>query len=663
MFKSEKLARITIQVPEEFISPVTAALARFRLLHLIRIEETHLGQLGYIAETDAGLVNEFDSLYQEVEALLGVLDLPLKAMVLREPVIPEKEIFRAREHLASIKSESESVLEELVAVERKLKDDRALCERFKLLPGDLDLSHLSHPHFVHWAAGLLPVQGLEKLEESLSQIHHAVIEMGVLQERGVILVFGLKKDRQILERSLKSALFEPIEIPAGVSGTVKQQITSIESGISDLEATSQRLEVQKASFQSKFGSELLTMRERILLARQVLSARRFFGKIDKSYLITGWIPIRLFPDLEAEIKSITKGQAIMERVDPDDIRAVREGIVKIPILFNNPILISPFEKLTSLYGTPRYREVEPTIFFALTFLLMFGMMFGDVGQGGVLFLLGYIIFRRFYRYFDYGIILMETGVSATLFGFLYGTVFGLENLIPALWIRPVDNIPYLIKVTLSFGIALVSLGMILNLINALRLNEYESLLGASGLAGALFYWIFAGLFMKYLLLGRVAPSELKFWGWACAALMTIMILHRPIYRMIFQKEHPSHLFRQAGLWTGLLESVIELFDDLIRFLANTVSFIRIAAFSLSHAALFAAVFSIADIFAHEKGEGISYWLVVAVGNVVIILLEGLVVSIQTVRLEYYEFFSKFFRGGGEPFKPFDKEIGSQGKSS
>ena len=663
MFKSEKLARITIQVPEEFISPVTAALARFKLLHLIRIEETHLGKMGYIAETDAGLVNEFDSLYEEVEALLGILDLPLKAMVLQEPVVPEKEIFSAREHLAAIKSESESILKDLAAVDQNLRKAKALCERFKLLPDDLDLSHLSHPHFLHWTAGLLPVQGLEKLEESLSQIHHALIEMSALQERSVILIFVLKKDRQILERSLKSALFEPMEIPAGVSGTVQQQVTKIESSIRDLEARAHRLEAQKASFQRKFGSALLMMRERILLARQVLSARRFFGKIDKSYLITGWIPIRLFPDLEAEINSITREQAIMERVDPDDIRAVREGIVKIPILLNNPMLISPFEKLTSLYGTPRYREVEPTIFFALTFLLMFGMMFGDVGQGGVLFLLGYIIFRRFYKYFDYGIILMETGVSATLFGFLYGSVFGLENLIPALWIRPVDNIPYLITVTLSFGIVLVSLGMILNLVNAVRLKEYESLLGASGLAGALFYWIFVGLFMKYLLLGRVAPSELKLWGWVGAGLMTIMILHRPIYRMIFQKEHPSHFFRQAGLWTALLESIIELFDDLIRFLSNTVSFIRIAAFALAHAALFVAVFSIADIFAHEKGGGITYWLVVAMGNVVIILLEGLVVSIQTVRLEYYEFFSKFFRGGGEPFKPFDKEIGSEEKSS
>ena len=113
-----------------------------------------------------------------------------------------------------------------------------------------------------------------------------------------------------------------------------------------------------------------------------------------------------------------------------------------------------------------------------------------------------------------------------------------------------------------------------------------------------------------------------------------------------------------------MESVIELFDDLIRFVANTVSFIRIAAFALSHAALFIAVFSIADILSHEKRTAFSYWIVVGIGNIVIILLEGLVVSIQTVRLEYYEFYGKFFRGGGERFKPFGEATkGSETKKS
>lgn len=663
MFKSEKLVRITIQVPEPFISAATGGLTRFKLLHLIRIDETPLGRLGYGAKTDGGLIEEFEALFRETEELIESLHIPTDGIMVGEEVIPEKEVFKVRERLKEIRGEVESALGELEATERSLREKKALMERFRLLPADLDLARFSGRRFVCWKIGLVPLQGLEKLEESLSQVHHALVELGAVQDRSILMVFGLLKDGPVFERALKGALFEAIDIPNDVSGSVETIVADAESEISGLEKKALSLSGERQVYQHRFGQELLLLREKIVAARQILFARRFFGKIDRSYLISGWIPERLFAALGEELERVTEGQVIFEKVDPEDLREVREGIINIPILFNNPMLISPFEKLTSLYGTPRYKEVEPTVFFALSFLLLFGMMFGDVGQGGVLFLLGYFVFRRFYRYLDYGIILMECGLSSMLFGLLYGTVFGLETIIPALWFRPMENIPYFVKVTLSLGVALVSLGLVLNLVNALRLKEYEKLLGASGLAGALLYWMSAGLVMKYFLTGHVAPAEISLLGWTATVLMVIMVLHRPLYRLIIKREHPGRIIRQSGFMAELMESIVELFDDLIRFVANTVSFIRVAAFALSHAALFTAVFSIASVVSHERSGGLSYWITVAIGNVVIILLEGLVVSIQTVRLEYYEFFGKFFRGGGERFKPIDKEIDSEERKS
>ncbi len=658
MFRSEKLARITIQVPEPFISATTGVLTRFKLLHLIRIDETPLGRLGYGAETDGSLLAEFENLLHEADALAEALHAPLDGAVLRDEVIPEKEVFKVRERLGEIRGEVEATLDDLESTAEILREKKIRLEKFTLLPGDLDFSRLSGRRFVNWKIGLTPTQGIEKLEESLSEVHHALIELGpAAQERSVVFVFGLLKDATIFERALKGAFFEAIEIRPDVSGKVEDVVAALQSEIAGIDTKIAALSGQRDIFRGKFGEELQLLREKIITARRMLSARRYFGKIDKRFLITGWIPERLFGQLAEEIGRVAEGQALFEKVDPEDLREVREGVVKIPILFNNPLLISPFEKLTGLYGTPSYKEVEPTVFFALTFLLLFGMMFGDAGQGAVLFLLGYYIFRRLYKYMDYGIILMECGVSATLFGFLYGTVFGMETLLPALWFRPMESISYFVKVTLSLGIAMVSLGLILNLINAIRLKEYEKLLSASGFAGAVLYWIAAGLAMKRLLTGAVAPGELRIFGWTAAVLMIVIVLHRPLYRLIVKRERPARVI-QPGLAGELMESVVELFDDLIRFIANTVSFIRVAAFALSHAALFIAVFSIANVVSHQQGGGASYWLTVAIGNVVIILLEGLVVSIQTVRLEYYEFFGKFFRGGGERFQPIDREIDS-----
>ena len=652
MFRSEKLVRITIGVPEQFISAATGVLASFRLLHLIRIDETHLGRLGYAAENDGPLLQGYQDFFEEIESLLRSLDLRPDGLMTEGSVNPEKEIFQIRERLDQFKLEMGSGLSDLTAAESEFGEKKALLERFGLLPEDFDLSRLSHLALVNWVIGLAPSSGLDKLEESLSAVHHALVELNKLEDRTVIIVFGLKRDWPIFERALKGALLDPLPIPSNLPGTVAEILPGLQSDMADLEGKKGGLNAQREVFRDRFGRELIGLRERIIKIRQILSARRLFGKVDKSYLISGWIPERRWASLQGELSRATEGQAILEKVDPEDLREVRQGIVGIPILFNNPLLVSPFEKLTSLYGTPHYREVEPTVFFALSFLVLFGLMFGDVGQGGVLFLLGYLVFRRVYRFTDYGIILMECGVSSMVFGFLYGTVFGLETILPALWFRPLEHIQYLVKVSLILGTALVSLGLALNLINALRLKEREKLFSGSGLAGALLYWMSMGLALKVLLTGKIAAGEWKLLLWVAAALLAIMILHRPVYRLAVRKRSPGGISKPAGLMTELLESIVETFDDLLRFTANTLSFIRVAAFALAHAALFIAVFSIANVVSHGPGRGISYWLVVALGNAIIILLEGLVVSIQVVRLEYYEFFGKFFRGGGKRFRPF-----------
>jgi V/A-type H+-transporting ATPase subunit I len=664
MFKSEKLVRITIQVPEPFISAATGVLARFKLLHLIRIDQTHLGRLGYIAESDDRLTQDYEQILAEIQSLLDSLGIRSDDSAFIEQVIPEKAIFRIKERLGEIQDNIGAILKDFAAVEQELGQVMAILEKVELLPQDLDLARLSQCVFANWAIGLISSQGLEKLEESLSRVHHAVVELGRIPDWTVILVFGLKPDWPTFERALKGALFEPVRFMPDASGTVAEMISGLRSQVAALTDRREKLFDQRSELQRRFEQDLTSLCGKTVSARQILSARRLFGKVDHSFLISGWIPDRLFAALCDELAQATEGKALTEKVNPEDLREVREGIVNIPILFNNPLLISPFEKLTSLYGTPRYREVEPTVFFALSFLLLFGMMFGDVGQGAVLFFSGYLIFRRMYRFLDYGIILMECGFFSAVFGLLYGSVFGMETLIPALWFRPMENITYFVKVTLILGAGLLSLGMVLNFINALRLKEYEKLLSAGGLAGALLYWMAAGLGMKYMLTGRIAPGELTILGWTAGVLMGVMVLHRPIYRFIVKGDSPGRIIRQAGFLTEIMESVIELFDDLIRFVANTVSFIRIAAFALSHAALFIAVFSIADILSHEKRTAFSYWIVVGIGNIVIILLEGLVVSIQTVRLEYYEFYGKFFRGGGERFKPFGEDTkGSETKKS
>jgi len=293
--------------------------------------------------------------------------------------------------------------------------------------------------------------------------------------------------------------------------------------------------------------------------------------------------------------------------------------------------------------------VEPTPFLAIGFLVMFGLMFGDLGQGAVLVGLGYVILRRFLRYTDYGIILMECGVSSMIFGLLYGSFFGVEGLLPVLWFSPLKNINYFMKISLILGVGIISLGLILSFINAVRLKKGR--LPAAELLAALFYWILAALGLRYLITGALVWD---YWvSIVVGAVSLVLIILFIVQRLRVKPEKARPQGEGRGL--HLLEGAIEVVDGTVRYVANTISFIRIAAFALAHAGLFIAVFSLAETLGRMQGGGILYWLTVALGNVVIILLEGLVVSIQTVRLEYYEFLSKFFHGGGETFTPLERK--------
>jgi V/A-type H+-transporting ATPase subunit I len=140
VFKSEKLVRITIQVPEPFISAATGVLTRFRLLHLIRIDETHLGRLGYGAETDGSLLADFEDLFRAADELAEALRARPAGITLEEEVIPEKDVFKVRERFGEIRREVESSLGDMEGTEHTLREKKALLERFGLLPGDLDFS-------------------------------------------------------------------------------------------------------------------------------------------------------------------------------------------------------------------------------------------------------------------------------------------------------------------------------------------------------------------------------------------------------------------------------------------------------------------------------------------------------------------------------------------
>jgi V/A-type H+/Na+-transporting ATPase subunit I len=648
MFKAVPLVLVNIQVPQEEISRATAVLTRLRIMHLINLVETPLGKLGYMGELERDLLNRYQQVGEEVDAWAQALEIPPQVVEIPPDLDPARDIYPLEETMERLRRRVSPQLQNVQAVADQITKLTEYESNLELLaPAGVEPGVLAGLRLAYLVPGWLPSENLLRLEQALEHLHHALIPLLQAETRTLVMAAGLASDRETLDRALKGAFFEPLSLPP-VTGSLTETLADLKKQLAALEASRQQLDIQQSRLRDQLGPELVRIRNRIDLTRTLLRARVLFGKVDRAYLVSGWIPATLVAKLKEALAQELGDQAVVEVLSPEAIPGAREGVLKIPILFNNPYLLRPFERLTKAYGTPAYGEVEPTAFLAVSFLLMFGLMFGDVGQGGVLFLLGYVIFRRFFRYTDYGVILMECGVASAIFGFLYGSVFGLENLLPVLWFSPMKDIAYFIKIAVLFGVGAISLGLILSFINALRLKT--SRLPGAGLLAALIYWILAGLGVRYLLTGAFA------WDfWVAAGVGGVTLLMGVIYMLqrLWLAPPPGETVTE-GAGIRLLEGIIEVVDGTIRFVANTISFIRIAAFALAHAGLFIAVFSLADTLNRMGGGGAAYWLTIAAGNVVIILLEGLVVSIQIVRLEYYEFMSKFFHGGGEPFKPLER---------
>jgi V/A-type H+-transporting ATPase subunit I len=368
-------------------------------------------------------------------------------------------------------------------------------------------------------------------------------------------------------------------------------------------------------------------------------------------VISEWVPEESAERMKRALTELGDDHVLVEIERPEELLEVSSGALKVPILHRNPLLLRPFEKLVRLYGTPSYEEVEPTAFFAISFLLMFGLMFGDVGHGLVLALAGYLLFRYVPRYLDYGILLMEGGVSAAAFGVLYGSLFGIEGVLPVLWLSPLADLSRFLLFALALGVTLISVGLALNVINTWRTGQRaRALFGAHGLLGAFGYWVLAALAARAFI-GKT---------WNLPTAVVVAVAAVPVLLLAFKRPLVARLERGRPIRPSVagtprvlaaLEGSVELVDTAIGFFTNTLSFLRVAAFAMVHAGAFLALFALADTIARTGAGTPGSLAVLVAGNVGMIFLEGLTVSVQVLRLEYYEFFGKFFRGGGEPYRP------------
>jgi V/A-type H+-transporting ATPase subunit I len=662
VFSPEPMRHLSLVVMASDLEAATRAIAHEGVLHLLDVRQSSEVSLAVTPYDVSTRVARLDALRRALDDIGAVLALAPDAALTDGDADTNLDLESVAARIEAINHDTADLRQQLG---RTVQDEMQLQQLLRNLrafaPIGMPVETLRGLRYVYLASGLLPERNLARLRESLTRIPHLLTTSGGAGSgsagsggagadgRLLVAALCLRANQEVLERALRSAQFEPVELPPELRGTPEEGIAKVEETLAAVRQVTAGLEAKRRAHAQQLGPEVYALHAWIAREQLLAEARGRMGYSERSALIIGWVPAIVSQRLDQALRSVIGRRCIIQWSDPGALDEVRHGRIPVPILLHNPVLIRPFERLVRNYGMPRYGEVEPTAVVAVGFLTMFGFMFGDIGQGLVLFAIGYFIYRRMFRYRDYAIILMECGTFATGFGFLYGSVFGSEHWVPALWLRPLEDMATLMTTAVAFGVVFLSVGLALNLLNAARRRDAAMLWQRNGVLFALGYWIAVGLAVRRVTggPGTVSVGTVVLW---LAIPLGLLLLHTPaalLWHALRQRQRPE----VAEVFASLVESVVEVLDTVISSISNTATFIRLAAFALSHAGLFMATFSVADAVAHTAGGTIGAAAVIILGNAVIIALEGLIVSIQSIRLEYYEFFSKFYSGGGEEYRP------------
>ncbi len=499
---------------------------------------------------------------------------------------------------------------------------------------DIDLDALYNMEYVKFRYGKIAKENINRLQNSIVNLNAIIYEISVDEEDNVwIICVATRENSAKVDSYLNLFKFERFYLPEEMKGNPKKLWLESKKEIERLEEEINETQIEKNHILKYYKDEIIELYEELNLYIKINNVKRYMAYDENGlFYIIGWIPARelnvLLPKLvnERDVKYAVKSH--------DEVASTP------PTKLNNIKIFKPFETLIKMYGLPNYTELDPTPFVAITAFLIFGFMFGDVGQGLVIFLIGLLLAKK---KVSMGPIFEAGGISAIIFGFLYGSVFGSEDILKPILISPMDNIQTMLIYGIAIGVVLIISAMILNIKNGIKNKDKQKIFfDTNGIAGLVFYILVLGSGIYYLKNGKMIVSF---------SIMSIFII-LPLAVIMFKDVLAEKVFKQKSKEkSSIAERIFEVVEILLSFASNTISFVRIAAFAINHVGLCMAVYILSDMFA-----GAGSLTVKIFGNILVIVLEGLIVAIQVLRLEYYELFSRFYMGNGKEYKPLKEKI-------
>lgn len=537
-----------------------------------------------------------------------------------------------------------NILEEVQKMEKVQNNLKKLLEENEITmnqlgymsDSDLDFDKLLSCQYLKVRFGRIPTQNIEKLQYYGAQdFLFKILNKGTKETYCCYISTSLKIPE--IDNFFSSLYFEEIKIPEFVHGTAESALQVLQE---EVQTAKQYLQDLQARIQNLFDQNIDELNHIYSVSKRLnktYEVQKYVVVFGQNSAVYGFAE-------EKDVERIKNEFEELEDVHVEVNMANGDSRLVPPTKLKNNWFCRPFKMFVEMYGVPSYTDFDPTNYVAISYTFLFGMMFGDVGQGLLLSLVGYLAYKL--KGMKLGEVGMRIGISSAFFGLIYGSVFGNEEILkPIVHVMESETVMPLLGVAIGVGVGLIIISIICNiLLNRRRKNWGEMCFSQNGLAGLIFYVAVLLLVVEMFLGIDLHIHGMVYIIIFIAIPVFLIFLREPLEQVIAKEPMFPHGF--GGFFT---ESFFELFDVCLTFIANTMSFLRVGGFVLSHAGMMLVVYTLAQMVG-----GMGYWIVLVFGNIFVMVLEGMIVGIQVLRLEFYEMFSRYYEGKGVLFQSIEE---------
>lgn len=575
--------------------------------------------------------NPWQDLLSTAQKLLEEMDIPFTFQDFRQQQLTRETAAGWLETISQQKAmldQKEHLLTNQIQENTQAAQD---LQRFAGLPSNLtDIYHLG---YVRFRFGRMLREAFDSLNVKLGEKDEIILYPTELGQDFVYLCYVTPKSCTAKsDRFMDSLGFERMRLTDHVSGTPENSARLLKGDTQSCQEALSRLHEEYESWKHDNTIQLQSIYSYLRFMYAAGEIKKYAALAeDQTFLLCGWIPSKELPKLHEAFGAFP--DVMLAEDDPGMVKSETP-----PVKLKNNFWARLFQPFTEMYGLPAYNEFDPTFLMAITYSILFGIMYGDVGQGLVLIALGVFLYKK--KGMWLGGILGSVGVFSTIFGFVFGSFFGYEHLIPGFHVLDSGaNATRILLVSAAIGVVTITAMMLINIVNGIRQKDIKKIFFTNNsVAGIIFYLAVVVGAVVMLTTGAKVFTPVYIIVFIVLPVL-VMFCQEPLGKLAAHKKD----WKPESIGGFIAENFFEMFEVILSYVTNTVSFLRVGAYAICHAGMMLVVYTLA-------GDPASP-VVLVIGNILVMGIEGLMVCIQVLRLEFYEMFGRFYESGSREFTP------------